>query len=161
MIKIRLEKYNPTDFNEYFKLVQDDELMKYISGKGLEEEQANHKFTSILEKSSVHDKLGYFKVYDEKDALLGDCKIVYNNHLENSLEIGYIIKKEFWKKGIGSMICNELISSAENNFPTHEIIAVIDPDNIASRKLLEKFNFESYWKGIENDLPTEKLKMKQ
>ena len=59
------------------------------------------------------------------------------------------------------MICNELISSAENNFPTHEIIAVIDPDNIASRKLLEKFNFESYWKGIENDLPTEKLKMKR
>ena len=50
MIKIRLEKYNPTDFNEYFKLVQDDELMKYISGKGLGEEQANHKFTSILEK---------------------------------------------------------------------------------------------------------------
>ena len=46
----------------------------------------------------------YFKVYDEKDAFLGDCKIVYNNHLENSLEIGYIIKKEFWKKGIGTII---------------------------------------------------------
>ena len=59
------------------------------------------------------------------------------------------------------MICDRLIANAKANFPTHEIIAVIDPDNIASRKLLEKFNFESYWKGVENDLPTEKLKMKQ
>jgi len=40
-------------------------------------------------------------------------------------------------------------------------MAVIDPDNVASRKLLEKFNFESYWKGIENDLPTEKLLLKE
>lgn len=75
MIKIRLEKYNPTDFNEYFKLVQDDEQMKYISGKGLGEEQANHKFTSILEKSSVHEKLGYFKVYDKKDAFWAIVKL--------------------------------------------------------------------------------------
>lgn len=105
MKKIRFEKYKPTDFNNFFKLVQDDEVMKYISGKGLNEEQANHKFTSILEKGSVNENLGFFKVYDENDTLLGDCKLVYNKHIENSLEIGYLLKKEFWRKGFGSMIC--------------------------------------------------------
>ena len=55
MKKIRFEKYKPTDFNNFFKLVQDDEVMKYISGKGLNEEQANHKFTSILEKGEADE----------------------------------------------------------------------------------------------------------
>lgn len=161
MKKLRFEKYKPSDFNEFYKLVQDDDQMKYISGKGLNEEQANHKFTSILEKSSVDENLGFFKVYDENDNLLGDCKLVYNKHLENSLEIGYLLKKEFWRKGFGSTICEYLLSESKNKFPDLEVMAVIDPDNIASRKLLEKFNFESYWKGIENDLPTEKLVLKK
>ncbi len=161
MKNIRFEKYNSTDFNNFFKLVQDDEVMKYIAGKGLNEEQANHKFTSILEKGSVEEELGFFKVYDDKDTILGDCKLVYNQHLENSLEIGYLLKKDFWRKGIGSQICEHLITKAKLSFPNKEIIAVIDPDNLASRKLLEKFNFESYWKGIEHDLPTEKLILKR
>ncbi|MBY0067733.1 MULTISPECIES: GNAT family N-acetyltransferase [Empedobacter] len=161
MKKIRFEKYKPTDFNNFFKLVQDDEVMKYISGKGLNEEQANHKFTSILEKGSVNENLGFFKVYDENDTLLGDCKLVYNKHIENSLEIGYLLKKEFWRKGFGSMICEHLLVESKEKFPDLQVMAVIDPDNVASRKLLEKFNFESYWKGIENDLPTEKLLLKE
>ncbi|MGV0964868.1 GNAT family N-acetyltransferase [Empedobacter falsenii] len=161
MKKIRFEKYKPTDFNNFFKLVQDDEVMKYISGKGLNEEQANHKFTSILEKGEVDENLGFFKVYDENDNLLGDCKLVYNKHIENSLEIGYLLKKEFWRKGFGSMICEHLLAESKEKFPDLQVIAVIDPDNVASRKLLEKFNFESYWKGIENDLPTEKLLLKE
>ena len=161
MKKIRFEKYKPTDFNNFFKLVQDDEVMKYISGKGLNEEQANHKFTSILEKGEADENLGFFKVYDENDNLLGDCKLVYNKHIENSLEIGYLLKKEFWRKGFSSMICEHLLAESKEKFPDLQVMAVIDPDNVASRKLLEKFNFESYWKGIENDLPTEKLLLKE
>ena len=59
------------------------------------------------------------------------------------------------------MICEHLLGEASQKFSSLEVMAVIDPDNIASKKLLEKFNFESYWKGIENDLPTEKLILKQ
>lgn len=157
MKKLRFEKYKPSDFNEYYTLVQDDDQMKYITGKGLNKEQANHKFTSILEKSSVDENLGFFKVYDDEDNFLGDCKLVYNKHIENSLEIGYMLKKEFWRKSFGTMVCEHLLSESRNKFPDLKVMAVIDPDNIASRKLLEKFNFESYWKGIEHDLPTEKL----
>ena len=43
-------------------------------------------------------------------------------------------------------------------------ILVVSPSSLRqqwSQELLEKFNFESYWKGIENDLPTEKLILKQ
>jgi ribosomal-protein-alanine N-acetyltransferase len=161
MTEIRLEKYQSTDFEEYFSLVSDDEIMKYIIGKGLNKDEAGKKFLSILKQSSNDVDLRYFKVYKvDTNTLLGDCKIVYNTHLDKSLEIGYLLKKEFWQKGIGTLICTELIKVTKEKFSDFKIIAIIDPENIASRKLLEKFGFESYWKGIENDIPTEKLKMK-
>ncbi len=59
------------------------------------------------------------------------------------------------------MICEHLLVESKEKFPDLQVMAVIDPDNVNSRKLLEKFNFESYWKGIENDLPTEKLLLKE
>lgn len=159
--EIRLEKYRATDFDGYFSLVSDDKIMKYIAGRGLNKDEAGKKFESVLKQSSAHVDLSYFKVCEtETDVLLGDCKLVYNNHLENSLEIGYLLKEEFWKKGIGTLICTKLIAVAKEKFPDFKVIAIIDPENIASRKLLEKFGFESYWKGIENNIPTEKLRMK-
>lgn len=161
MTEIRFKKYRSTDFDEYFSLVSDDEVMKYIAGRGLNKNEAGKKFESVLQQSCVHPDLGYFKVCETgTNTLLGDCKLVYNNHLENSLEIGYLLKEKFWKKGIGTLICTKLVAVAKEKFPDFKIIAVIYPDNIASRKLLEKFGFESYWKGIENNILTEKLKMK-
>lgn len=158
-MKIRLEKYKTNDFETYFELVQDDETMKYISGKGLNREEAAQKFASILEKGNVDENLGYFKVFDENNSLLGDCKLVYNNHLDNSLEIGYLIRKEFWRKGFGSKICAHLLSEAKTKFPQLDVMAVIDPANLASRKILINHGFESYFVDVENDLRTEKLRL--
>jgi ribosomal-protein-alanine N-acetyltransferase len=36
------------------------------------------------------------------------------------LEIGYILKKEFWGKGYGSLICQELLVLAEKTETRHE-----------------------------------------
>ncbi|MNL68026.1 hypothetical protein D3C87_1926870 [compost metagenome] len=59
------------------------------------------------------------------------------------------------------MICTKLLSLAEELFSTVDIIGIIDPDNAASKRLLEKFGFKSYFIGIEDDLPTEKLILKK
>ena len=45
--------------------------------------------------------------------------------------------------------------------PDKDIIGIIDPDNTASRQLLRKFGFESFFVGIEDDIATEKLLLKR
>ncbi len=54
------KKYLPEDFDAFHDLVKADDVMKYITGKGLSEEQARKKFDSILEINQDPD-LGYFK----------------------------------------------------------------------------------------------------
>lgn len=159
---LKFEKYTPKDFKSFHDLVKSDEVMKYVFGRGMTSDEASQKFDSILKINNEQGELGYFKVIDSvNDEVVGDCKIVLNTHLENSLEIGYLLKQFFWRMGIGSFICEYLIDFARKEHAEKAIIAIIDPDNKASRSLLTKFGFESYWKGIEHDTPTEKLILKK
>lgn len=77
------------------------------------------------------------------------------------LEIGYLLKDAFWRKGFGTKICEKLLERAKEIAPNDNIIGVIDPDNIASRRLLEKFGFKSYFVGEEDGIPTEKLVLRK
>lgn len=154
---LQILKYKQEDFDSYYSLVTDDQVMKYITGKGMSEEQALRKFTEILQINKDDDLLGYFKVIDHDTELIGDCKLVRYKRDRSVLEIGYLLKRTFWKKGFGTKICQKLLEKAAEIAPNDDIVGVIDPDNIASKRLLEKFGFERYFVGEEDGVPTEKL----
>lgn len=54
------------------------------------------------------------------------------------IEIGYILKKTAWGKGYATEACKRLLKFAFEATPLEEIVAVIDAENAASRKVLEK-----------------------
>ncbi|RZJ89376.1 MAG: N-acetyltransferase [Chryseobacterium sp.] len=159
--KLVLSKYEEQDFESYYSIVQQDAVMQYISGKGLSIEQARAKFHAILEQGVAEEPLGYFKVNNEAADFIGDCKLVYYKHDPSLLEIGYILKPEYWGKGLGTMICQEMLALADQVAPSKDIIGLIDTGNKASKKLLEKFGFTICFLGMEDGLPTEKLLLKK
>lgn len=154
-------KYQEQDFDEYYTIVQQDEVMQYISGKGLTVEKAREKFRSILEQGAAEDPLGYFKVYGRDAVFVGDCKLVRYKQDPALLEIGYILKPEYWGQGLGTLICQKILAFADEVAPLKDIVGLIDPENKASKKLLEKFGFTTIFSGMEDELPTEKLLLKK
>src|SRR5690606_21751695 len=98
-------KYIPEDFVDYCGLVGNDEVMRYITGKGMTQAEAREKFTSILEINEEDEKLGYFKIIAEGLGWIGESKLVRYKHDRSVLEIGYLLKQEFWKRGFGTQIC--------------------------------------------------------
>lgn len=158
---LTFKKYTPEDFMLFKELVKDDEIMKYISGKGLTAEQAEKKFASILD-INTDPLLGYFKVIDpESQLFLGDCKLVNYKKDPTVFEIGYLLQKEFWRKGLGTKICESMLAMANHIDPNKDVVGIIDPDNAASRQLLTKFGFQRFFIGIEDDIATEKLILKR
>lgn len=154
---IQLQRYTATDFALFYSLVKEDSVMRYVSGQGLTPEQAQKKFDSILAVNAQDPIFGYFKIYDAAGTYMGDGKMEWNKRDRTQLEIGYILKETYWGKGYGTQICTALLAIAQKHAPTTAIIGIIDPANAASRRLLEKFGFTSFFVGIEDDLPTEKL----
>ena len=155
-------KYIASDEEAYYNLVKDDQLMRYITGRGMTIAEAKAKFTQILLINAEHENLGYFKIVDPKsNAQIGECKLVTYTDDHSYFEIGYLLKSNYWKQGLGTLICQEMLTLAAEVDPNKAIVALIDPDNIASRRLLEKFNFNSFFVGTEDGLLTEKLRLQR
>ncbi|WP_218565419.1 GNAT family N-acetyltransferase [Sphingobacterium multivorum] len=72
-----------------------------------------------------------------------------------------MLRKEHWGKGLGTQICESMLALATTLNPGKDVIGIIDPDNTASRRLLNKFGFKSFFVGIEDDIATEKLMRKR
>ena len=152
------EKYHATDFDAYYNVVKSDKVMRFITGKGLSEAVARAKFEHFLTVNRTDPNLGYFKVIDKQtNECIGECKLVVYEKNPSVLEVGYLLKEAFWGKGYGTLICEAMLSLAASIDPTRPVIGIIDPANTASRRLLAKFGFVSFFTGEEDGLPTEKL----
>lgn len=74
---------------------------------------------------------------------------------EGDIEIGYIFKKSAWGKGYATEACKRLLRFAFEESPLEEIVATIDPENGASRKVLEKSGLicEGLVRAYAHDIP--------
>lgn len=157
---LHIEKITGKDFPLHFLLVSNARVMEMITGKPMNEEEAKAKFTSILKCNNVNPKLGYFKITEtQTGSFIGVAKLEIKEKESTEAEIGYLILPEFWGKGIVSKIAKRLLEIAKTNQKLRKVFAIIDPENIASRRILEKNGFESKEFKDFDGLPGEVLEL--
>ncbi len=146
------------ELKSYLGLVTNVEVMRYITSKPLEEIEGVERFAKILEINDEHNKLGIFSVYiRDHQVFAGISKVVPFE--ENVYEIGYSIYPEFWGSGYGTEISKKMVEIGRSIPGAKALVAIIDPNNIASRKILMKSGFSFYKKGDVYKLPAEYLKL--
>ena len=93
----------------------------------------------MLEKTT-QEKLGsVFLLPMPTDLDDTDWDLVQGDEVpEGDIELGYILKKSAWGKGYATEACKRLLRFAFEVSPLEEIVAVIDPENVASQSVLEK-----------------------
>jgi RimJ/RimL family protein N-acetyltransferase len=71
---------------------------------------------------------------------IGRAGLLYFAYDENQsdIEIGYRLHKDFWGKGYGTELVKALINWGFEHLSVNKLVAVINPDNIRSRRVLEK-----------------------
>ena len=111
---IKLEKFTELDFAVYFELVKNIKVMQMITERALTLEEAHTEFAKILSKNTY-------------DVALGN----------------YMLLPEYWGKGIASQVVTFLIEHAKQQAYLKDLMAIIDPENIASRKILINNGFHS------------------
>ncbi|SEK25191.1 GNAT family N-acetyltransferase [Paenibacillus sp. OK003] len=69
--------------------------------------------------------------------------------------IGYKLTPEYWHQGIMTEVVEKVIEYGFNNLGLNRIEAFVEPENVGSRKVLEKIGFREegilkgnyYWKN--------------
>lgn len=140
--QLALRKINAEVLNYVYLHLSDEELISFLGVNSI------HELTLEKEKFKkglvTHNKkFLYFHLIENKTKkVIGWCgyHTWYTDH--QRAELGYGIYHEKWKqKGLMSEALGPIIAFGFNQMNLHRIEAFIGPSNIASLKLISKFNF--------------------
>lgn len=157
-MRFSLIRFQEEDFELFYSLVSSAKVMHYITKEPMSIEKAKEKFRNMLNQNKEHASLGNFKILDDSGRFMGHGKIVFYKNKPSTLEVGYVLHVDFWGKGYATELCEVLVQKAEEHLPGLSVIALIDPENSASRKVLNKCRFETYSIEDSAELPTEYLR---
>ena len=140
--RLTLRRIIEEDVNEVFELRSNPETMRYIPRPlAKTTEDALMHIATIEEKIILNEGINWGITLNDNSKLLGIIGY-YRMQPENyRAEIGYILLPEFHGRGIITEAVNRLISYGFNDLKLHSIEAIIDPENLASEKVLQKCGF--------------------
>ncbi|MFP3412773.1 GNAT family N-acetyltransferase [Bacillus sp. SIMBA_074] len=143
MHKLHFKKFEATDFDQYFQLVSNEKVMAQITERTIPLGEAQNDYKKLLKRNKKHRLFGSYKVYDSiTNEFIGLGHVTVNEDATNEAELGYMILPEHWGKRYGSGIAEELMDIAKQT-DIKVLKAIIDPNNIPSRKILINVGFTS------------------
>jgi ribosomal-protein-alanine N-acetyltransferase len=140
--RLTLRRLTVDDAPGVFRLRSDAETMKYIPRPLAQTIDDALTHVALIE-SKIESNEGINWAISLKDdpefiGLIGNFRIEPENY---RAEIGYMLLPEFHGQGLISEAIDAVVQYGFNEMKLHSIEAVIDPDNFASAKVLEKNRF--------------------
>jgi ribosomal-protein-alanine N-acetyltransferase len=149
--RLSLRRVNQDDVNEIFVLRSDEKIMKFIPrplAKTLED--ALEHIATIDAKIDQNEGINWgitLKNSSKIIGIIGHYRIQTDNY---RAEVGYILHPDYHNCGYISEAVKKVVSYGFNEMQLHSIEAVIDPNNAASEKVLQKCGFTKEAHFIEN-----------
>lgn len=136
---IIIREFTPQELPLFLDLFTSESVTRYLPYKSPEE------FKQMFEKALSDYKEGPLSRWGifnaENNDFVGVCLARIFAENANAIEIGYMLKENYWGKGIGTQICKALADYCHSADPEKEIVALTHLDNIGSQKVLLKSGF--------------------
>ncbi|RTZ03727.1 N-acetyltransferase [Flavobacterium bomense] len=140
--RLLLRRVNTNDIKEIFELRSNPETMKYIPRPLVKtNEDALEHIAMIDTKIEANEGINWAITLKDNPKLIGVIGHYRIKPEHYRAEIGYMLLPEYHGKGIISEAVKEAVNYGFQIMKLHSIEAMIDPDNDASAKILEKNGF--------------------
>lgn len=140
--RLRLRPYRSDDVTAMFAVFGDPEVMRYsMSGADPSVESTQARIQKLMD----HQVSFGFSLWVVEDpstgAIIGDCGL---KQLEEGpeIEVGYRFAKSHWGRGYASEAAAASVRYGFGTLGLARIVAVVEPPNVASRKVLEKIGLK-------------------
>ncbi|RZJ30281.1 MAG: N-acetyltransferase [Flavobacterium sp.] len=140
--RLLLRRMTADDAHEIFRMRSNPETMKYIPRPLAQTvDDALAHIEMIESKIEANEGINWAITVKDKPELIG---IIGNFRIEPEnyrAEIGYMLLPEYHGKGIVSEAIERVVRYGFDEMKLHSIEAIIDPENTASEKALQKNGF--------------------
>lgn len=138
----RLRQLTLEDDNEIFILRSNDQVLEYLGRPPAKNLSEARKFIKKINKGIAGGDCIYWVITSQSNNKLIGTICFWNIDHKNSLaEIGFELLPDYMGKGVMQEIIPVVIDFGFNRMHLDLMEGEVDPDNIKSIKLLEKFGF--------------------
>jgi ribosomal-protein-alanine N-acetyltransferase len=130
-----------TDAEFIYEMMQNKEYQKHYLERLLYKSAEEAKIKIRDSTREAKKGKGFFFVVLLGKKKIGVLDIYKINSKDQRASIGYGIMREEWGGGLGSKVCALGVNYAKKNLKLHTLEAAADPNNAASKKVLEKNGF--------------------
>ncbi len=140
--RLVLRPLRDADAQAFFEIWSDAEAMRYFSFSPMTQiEQAEARVARNLQTSATGQDLICVLELRETGEALGECVLFHANEQCRRAEIGFSLRRTFWRGGYMREAASAMIDHAFGTLRLNRIEADIDPRNVASAQLLERLGF--------------------
>jgi RimJ/RimL family protein N-acetyltransferase len=137
--RLRLRRLCATDEALFVALDSDLEVMRYIGSRGGTLEEIVARVRDRI--ASDHGALGWWLIEDKAGGAFHGVAALLPMPDGDQIELAYRMARASWGNGLATEAATALVSYAFDQVGLPRLVAVTFPENIASRRVLEKVGF--------------------
>ncbi len=136
--RLHLRHFRIEDLDTYSEIMGDQRIARWFpKGDSYTREESEKSLNNILSHWMKHGYGLWAITKKDDDSLLGRCGL---NYIPNTLEveIDFIIATNYWNNGYATEASKAALFYGFKILKLDKIIALLKPENTASRKVIEK-----------------------
>ncbi len=134
--RLRLRGFRDDDLPALTAMNRDPEVMRYVRAVGSEEEETRKAAALIAENRGK--PLGIWAIEGRDDRAFHGAGMLVPLPESDDIEVGYRLVKTAWGRGFATEAALRLRDHGFGEVGLEEIVAVTDPGNEASKRVLAK-----------------------
>lgn len=143
--RLILRPLEKKDIDIIYAMRSDAELMRFIREPQNRSESAD--WIELVSSRWRTEKIGFCAMIEKSsNEFVGWCGL-WTLKETGELEIGYAVARDFWGKGYATEAAIKFFDYAFERLQPEKIVAVADPENAASRRVMEKLGMRYDYTG--------------
>ena len=139
--RLRLRRLRPADEARLIALDSDPDVMRYI-GSPAGVRSPDETLDRVRQRiADDHGACGWWLIEGKDDRRCHGLALLLPMPDGDDIELGYRLARESWGKGLATEAASALADYAFGRLGLPRLVAVVYPENRASRRVLEKLGF--------------------
>lgn len=144
-----LREFSMADVDATFAIMADPQVKRYFGSLPMtEREQAVDRVERVRAAFAERSGIRWAIARRSDDVFIGSCGFWRIEAKHARAEVGYELAPAAWGLGVMTEVLRAVLTFAFETMKLHSVEAQIHPDNVASRRVLEKVGFvqEGYFR---------------
>ena len=148
--RLILRPLNAADTDAVYAMRSDADVMRYIRKPQNYAETVD--WIGLVSSRWTKEKIGFYSVIEkETGKFVGWCGL-WKLKETGEIEVGYAIAKNFWGKNYAAEAAEKCLEHGFGELNLPQIVAVAVPENVFSRRVMEKIGMNFDYTGKFYDL---------